>query len=55
MFSMKKKEIDLTRILEIKLAKHDQITSGPPFRLLTTRGMMKNAGSGCDPESEGAG
>lgn len=38
MFGMQKEEIDLRSVLEIKLAKHDQITSGPPFRLLATQG-----------------
>ena len=52
---MKKEEIDLRSVLEMKLAKHDEITSGPPFRLLTTEGMIKDAGTGSGPESEGAG
>lgn len=40
-FGMKKEEIDLKSVLEIKFAKYDQITSGPPFSLLATEGDDK--------------
>lgn len=30
-FGMKKEETDLISVLETKLAKHDQVTSGPLF------------------------